>query len=378
MAADDSARQEPDRVDGVPHPREAVALHGQERAETAFLEAWRIGRLHHAWMLTGSRGVGKATLAYRMARRRIAERDERGLLGSPEPPSTLEMDQGDPVAHRVAAGSEPLLHVLRRGHDEKTGKLRTVIRVDDVRALKSFFQLSAADGGWRVAIVDPAEEMNGAAANALLKLLEEPPARSMLILISHAPARLLPTIRSRCRTLKLDALSPADLAVALHDAGVETPADMVPLTALSGGSVGEAARLIALNGPALYERMTRAVASAPGMPRSEMIAIADACAGREAEPVYDLTLRLTDFLLARLARAGALGAPGDPAAPSETAMLTRLSQDEAAARIWADLSGAIQAKASRARAVNLDPAQVMLDIFLDIDDAARKTRARAA
>ncbi|MGB0854828.1 MAG: DNA polymerase III subunit delta' [Pikeienuella sp.] len=368
----------PDRVGDAPHPLATHDLFGQSAAEQSFLEAWSLGRLHHAWLLTGPRGVGKATLAYRMARTRLAhadEGDDGGMFGAPPPPNTLSMDPDHPVMRRMLAGAEPRLFTLRRSVNEKTGKLNTVIRVDDVRRLKDFFQMSAADGGWRVAVLDAADEMNPAAQNAVLKFLEEPPAKTMLILISHAPARLLPTIRSRCRTLALGPLSASDLASALSGAGItELPAPEA-LAALTGGSAGEAVRLMEGNGPQIYGQIVKLLSGAPGMDRPTLIRLADACAGRDAEARYDLTWRLLMLALSRLARAGALGAPQTEAAMGEAAMIARLAPDVHAARIWADTIGEVENRAARARAVNLDPAQVMLDTFFEIDAAARKARA---
>ena len=165
-------------------------------------------RLHHGWLLTGPQGVGKATLAWRIARFLLATPPaEDGLFGSPPPPQTLDIDPEHPVSHRIQALAEPGLAPITRSYDDK-GKLRSQIVVDDIRKLNRFFGLSATDGGRRVVIVDAADDMNVSAANALLKMLEEPPARTTILLISHQPSRLLPTIRSRCRTLRLGPLSP--------------------------------------------------------------------------------------------------------------------------------------------------------------------------
>ena len=173
----DETRPEPDRIEGAPHPRDTASLYGQGVAEARFLEALGSGRMHHAWLITGPRGVGKATLAWRMARVLLTDdpEPEAGLFGAPEPRTSLETDPEHPVIRRIMAGSEPRLFHLRRPWDEKGGRLRAEITVDETRGLKSFFGLSAADGGRRVVLVDAAEEMNTSAANAILKLLEEPP-----------------------------------------------------------------------------------------------------------------------------------------------------------------------------------------------------------
>jgi DNA polymerase-3 subunit delta' len=201
----------------IPHPRQTLSLYGHAEAEQAFLEAYRASRMPHAWLIGGPRGVGKATLAYRMARFVFAH-------PSPTTPSvrnaahlTLPVDH--PVVRRIAAQGHPDLLALERVADEK-GKVPMFIPVDMVRKTIGFFGSTAGEGGWRVCIVDSADEMNAAGANALLKILEEPPAKSLLLVVSHAPGRLLPTIRSRCRRLALRALSPDDVARAAvhHDA----------------------------------------------------------------------------------------------------------------------------------------------------------------
>lgn len=367
---------EPDRLEGAPHPRDTLRLHGQEAAEAAFLDAYRSGRLHHAWMLTGPKGVGKATLAWRLARFLLAEAPaEAGLFGAPPPPDTLDTDPAHPVVRRMAALAEPRLFLMRRGWDEKAGRLKTQITVDEVRRLKSFFQLSAADGGRRVAIVDAADEMNPSAANALLKILEEPPAEVVLILVAHQPARLLPTIRSRCRMLRLAPLAPEPLAAALAAAGSD--ATGAPgLAALAGGSVGEAMRLADRGGLEIYARLVELFDGLPRLDRGKARALGDLAAQRGADDQLDLILTLADLFLARLARSGIAGPPAPEAVPGEARLLARLCPDAAAARSWAELQQVLGTRTRRAAAVNLDPAALVLDMVLRTDETAARMARR--
>jgi DNA polymerase-3 subunit delta' len=369
----DDAIPEPDRVEGARHPRDTVRLIGQEAAETAFLDAYAAGRLHHAWLLTGPLGVGKATLAWRIARFLLATPEDAGggLFGdAPTAPENLDVDPAHPVARRLHAGSEGRLFVLRRAWDEERKRLKTVITVDEVRRLAGFLHLSAPDGGRRAVIVDPADEMNAAAANALLKMLEEPPPGVTFLLVSHQPSRLLPTIRSRCRELRLSALSPADLAAAIAAAGA-TADDGAGLAVLAGGSVGEAIRLANLDGLQTYAAIVALFATLPRLDRPAAIRLAESAAQRGAEERLDLLLALMDLFIARLARAGALGHAAAEAVPGEAALLARLSPDAVAGRRWAGLHQALGARARHGRAVNLDPAALILDMVLKIDEAGR-------
>jgi len=374
----DDPLPEADRAPGAPHPRMTTALIGQSAAEASFLDAWTGGRMHHAWMITGPRGIGKATLAWRIARFLLATPapDDGGLFGEALPkPLTLDIPQDHPVARRMLAGAEPGLFLLRRTYDEKAQRFAADIKVDDARRLKSFFSLSAADGGHRVVIVDAADEMNANAANALLKLLEEPPAQSTILLISHQPSRLLPTIRSRCRALRCAPLAPQDLTTALTAAGIEPPENPIGMAQLAGGSVGEALRLITLDGLKVYADLIRLIGNTPGLDRSAAIAMADRVAGRGKEDLFAQLLGLIDIFLARAARLGATGAAPPEAAPGEAALLARLSPTPAAARVWADLQQSLGAKARHGRAVNLDPSSLILDMVLRIDETAGKLRS---
>lgn len=371
---------EPDCAPGAPHPRATAQIFGHAEAEQGFLEAWVTGRLHHGWLITGPRGVGKATLAWRIARFLLATPDPQddGLFGAPPPPDSLTIDPEHPVARRMLALSEPGLFLLRRGGAGSTeseqdkaraeGRFSTDIRVSEVRKLKDFFALSAADGGRRVVIVDAADELNTNAANAILKLLEEPPARTTLLLVCHQPARLLPTIRSRCRTLRLSPLGTEDMQAALDQAGV-TPAqgDLPGLAELSGGSVGTAIRLDQLDGLALYAELIAILSTDPRPDRNRLLALSNSCAGKAAEDRLDLVLSLTEHLTARLARTGALGvAPTVQAAKGECTLLSRLSQDPARARAWAEAAQRGLDRARHARAVNIDPAALVTDLFLGL------------
>lgn len=363
---------EADRIQGAPHPRETDHLFGQDAAQAEFLSAFNTGRLHHGWMITGPRGVGKATLAWKLARFLLAAPDgDGGLFGAPPPPDTLDVDPDHPVARRIAALSEPRLFLLRRPYDEKGDRLKQDITVEEVRRMKSFFTLSAADGGRRVAIIDSVDEMNTSAANALLKLLEEPPAGVTLFLISHQPSRLLPTIRSRCRELRLAPLAPEPLAAALEQAGGAIAADEAqPLAQLAGGSVGEAFRMTHLEGLSTYQNLIALFDTLPRLDRPRALALADSGTGKGAEPRFDLILTLIDLFLARVAKAGITRQTPPEAAPGEAALIARLAPDQNAARQWAELAQTLGLRARRGKAVNLDPAALLMDMVLKVDETA--------
>ena len=369
--ADPASLPEPDRIEGAPHPRETRALFGHQAAQVDFLDAYRSGRLHHGWLITGPKGIGKATLAWHLARFLLATPDDDGGMFSPPPPETLDIPDDHPVARGMRALAEPRLFLLRRGPNDKRTALSQIISVEEVRKLKSFFTLSAADGGRRAAIVDAADEMNPSAANALLKLLEEPPPGAFFFLIAHQPNRLLPTIRSRCRELRLHSLAPQDLSDALVQAGGQIePEDRQPLAELAGGSVGEAFRLTNSEGLELYATLLRLLSDLPRLDRNRAIALADTASGKQGAERFDMILTLVETFLSRLARAGTIGQTPPEAARDEARLIARLAPDPSAALIWADLSHDLTARARRGKAVNLDPAALLMDTLLKIDETA--------
>jgi DNA polymerase-3 subunit delta' len=361
-AAGEEGRQEADRQTGAPHPRETRRLFGQEAAESQILSAMRAGRLPHALLLTGPRGVGKATLAWAVARFILAGGGAADLRCEPE----------SDVFRLTSGLSHPGLHLVRRPWEEKTGKLRTEIPVDEIRGLRRFFQVSAAHGGARVGLIDAADEMNVAAANALLKLLEEPPADGTLLLVSHRPARLLPTIRSRCHVVRCAPLAPAALSAALAGIEVEPPEDVGALAALTGGSVGGSVRLLAEDGLALYGSVLAVLANGPRLDRPSIVRLAETGASR-----LDLLQELVALALGRMARQAA-GASVGATLPLEEEVFARLARQPEHAAIWASALQAILQRAAHARAVHLDPAQVILDTFLQIDAAAGRAALVAA
>lgn len=381
--AEDAPQPEPDRVEGYPHPRESRSLFGQDRAQDAFLDAWRGGRLHHAWLLRGPQGIGKATLSYRIARALIAQEVPQagGFFGDAEPvvPSNLDVPQDCPVQSRIEAQGEPRLSILRRTPNPTTDRMRNEITVDDVRAMRRFLQLSAADGGWRVIIVDDADQMNRNAANALLKYLEEPPPSCLFLLISHAPAGLLPTIRSRCRTLDLAPLGPDDLAFALQSAGATAPAGAeTALAQLSTGSVGQSLRLMAGDGLQTYGHLIALMSGGQGVDRGAMTQLAEACAGRQNVDRYATVLGLLKILLARLAKVAATAQPPPEAASGEHGLMGAVASQPNQAAEWANTLAGISATTRHAVAVNLDPASTILDTLLTIDSTLTRVRSIAA
>lgn len=365
----DEAIPEPDRIEGAPHPREMPTLFGQDQAQTAFLDAFASGRLHSGWLITGPRGVGKATLAWKIATFLLAE-PEVGLFGE----LVLDVSPDHPDARLIQSGAHPRLALIRRPWDDKTKKLKSDITVDAVRSLKQFFQMSAADGGRRVVIVDAADELNRNAANAILKELEEPPAQTTILLIAHQPSRLLPTIRSRCRELRCAPLSAANLQAALEQAG--HPAEnSEALATLAGGSAGDAIRLLNHDGMALYETIVKTIETVPQINRQAALKLADSCAGRGAETRFAMTLDLMDVFLSRAARAGLMGEPQAQGAPGEARLLARLAPDDRAARRWAALQQDLSNRARHGRAVNLDPAALILDMIFKIEETAQGVAA---
>jgi DNA polymerase-3 subunit delta' len=267
-------------------PRANPELVGHEAAEAALLQAHASGRLPQALLIAGPRGIGKATLAYRLARFLLAQSMEEGrggLFGAPPPPTSLALAPEHPVFRRVAASGHADLLTVERAWDPRRKKLRSEIVIDDTRAIAGFLRLTPAEGGWRIVIVDGADEMNRNAANALLKVLEEPPRQSLFLLVSHAPARVLPTIQSRCRKLTLRPLATDHVIRAAAEAARISPDD-ASLREAADASEGSVARALSLVGGGalkLHQQTRMLLDSLPQVDPRELHALGDALGGSD-------------------------------------------------------------------------------------------------
>ncbi|MGE5166248.1 MAG: DNA polymerase III subunit delta' [Sphingobacteriales bacterium] len=285
-------------------PRETTSLFGHAEAEKALLDAYKTGRIAHAWLIGGPPGIGKATLAYRLARFVLANPDPYSL--EVQKASSLNVDPAHPVARRMAAQAQGDLLVLERVVNEQTGKLYTVIRVDDVRRTVSFFGSTAGEGGWRIAIVDAVDDLQREGANALLKVLEEPPQRSLILLVSNAPGRELPTIRSRCRRLLLRPLEDEDVARALAEATGRAPqdAEIQQAVAAAEGSVGRALGLLEGQALALRQRVLDLLVQLPDVDPRALHALGDAMGGADPKVLDAFMDLINGWLSARLGEMG--------------------------------------------------------------------------
>lgn len=375
-----SDEDETDALDGpagIPPPRLNPGLVGHEAAERALLDAFRSERLSHAWLICGPRGIGKATLAYRFARFLLGQGGAAtgGLFGSlpAAVPETLYVDPASPLFRRVAAGGHADLMVVERGFtDDTRQKLRTEIVVADVRRIGGFLAMTPAEGGWRVVIVDAADEMNPSAMNAVLKVLEEPPPRSVLLLVCHNPGRLLPTVRSRCRRLVLNPLGEEAVAGLLtrFDPAMAA-ADALALARLAEGSVGRALTLAGEGGLDLYRDLIGLLSTLPNLDILALHTFADRLSRPAADSAFRTVTELLQNWLGRLIRAGAAAtAGGGMQNEAETALAARLLAAGGLER-WLEVWEKITTLLARTDGANLDRKSVILNAVLTIDKAGR-------
>ncbi|MGP1394272.1 MAG: DNA polymerase III subunit delta' [Inquilinaceae bacterium] len=366
-------------TDGVaaapPPPRANPVLIGHEVAEGTLRDAAVSGRLAHAWMIAGPPGIGKATLAFRFARFMLSGGAEQGtgLFGGDGdgPPGTLELAPDHPVFRRTAAGGHADLLTVERPMDDARKTRSAEIPVAEVRRVVPFLRLTPGEGGWRVVVIDEAERMNRNAANALLKILEEPPPRALLLLVTNAPGRLLPTIRSRCRRLVLDPLSEDAVQGFLRRAAPDlSDTDLVSLARLADGSPGRALALLEEEGLDLFRTLIDLIEGLPRLDLPRIHKLGDQLAPPAAERTYRAVTELLVWWLERLVRAHAHGAPPSEVVAGEAALMRRLAGTRGLDP-WLEVWEKCRRLFVRADSANLDRKQTVLQAFLSLEAAAR-------
>ncbi len=356
-----------------PMPRTNPDLLGHEGAERCLFDVWQSGRLPHAWLITGPRGVGKATLAYRFARFVLAGGE---TAATPDAASPLYLAPTHPVFQRTAIGSHGDLLVIENG-DEGGGRKRREISVEESRRIGPFLTMTAAEGGWRVVVVDSADEMNRAAGNAMLKLLEEPPARALLLIVSHNPGRVLPTIRSRCRHLALRPLQEEHMMRLLRDQRPDLEAaTLEALVQLAGGSLGNALRLAEVGGTELYRELLGLLQTLPELDVPLLHEFAGRVSGPRAGESWPVVTDLLSQWLTGLIKRHALGRDMPEIVGGEAA-LGRQLQAGANLAEWVEVWEKISRLSAEAERSHLDRKQVLLNVFHTLERAVRQPAAPA-
>ncbi|WP_034994894.1 DNA polymerase III subunit delta' [Beijerinckia mobilis] len=359
MATETDENFEADRHAGTRRPRETMDLLGHEEVEAALLEAYRSGRLPQALLVGGTMGIGKATLAWRLARFLLAHPDPSS--GEVKGAGSLALAPDHPVAHQVAALAHPDLVLLRREWNERGKKAYSEIRVDDVRRTTHLFQQAAGAGGYRIAIIDSVEDLNNSGANALLKLIEEPPPRSLFVLVSHRPGHVLPTLRSRCRRVLLKPLAAANLAAIIPTLGapwkdLEAALDPSHLLSLAEAARGSLHPLLRRLDPAVRSVeaiLDRLLNALPRVDWRGVHLLADQVTADSDTNLEILHLAILDWLDARL------HAQARNDGNEQSGSLAPLAE------VWEKATDALR----EAEALNLDKRQLILTLFTHLAEA---------
>jgi DNA polymerase III subunit delta' len=343
------ARSDSDEDTGEPHPRATTVLFGHVPAEAALLAAYRSARMPHGFLLAGPKGIGKATLAYRMARFVFAHPDPRDR--EVQLATSLAVDAKNPVIRRITAQAQPDFLVIQRTVNDR-GVLHKQIAVEDVRRTVAFFGSTAGAGGWRIAIVDAVDDLNRSGANALLKVLEEPPERALVLLVSHSAARVPATLRSRCRILSLRPLAQEDVAAAAaavtgSDAG---DPNIMAAAAAADGSVARALAFLNEGSLALRQQALDLLNRLPSLDPKALHALGDALQGTDPQPLTAFVDTVNGWLSQRLNGGRA-----------ELGRLVRL----------AEASERINASARDAETYNLERKPLVFSVFDLLAEATR-------
>jgi len=342
---------EVDALPGYPLPHQRHQLIGHRRTEQKLLDAYRSQRLHHAWILGGPKGIGKATLAFRFARFVVANPDRFGPDVAAA--TDLAVSTEHTVSRQLSAGGHPNILHLRRPWDEKAKRFKADLPVDQVRRTVTFFGTTASAKAWRLCIVDAADEMNASSANALLKILEEPPERCLFLVLSHAPGRLLPTIRSRCRRIDLAPLSEQDVAQGLSDMASHAlpgPDDLREIARAADGSLRSAVTLLSGDGLAIARGVKLLADNAAQLDLAAVHSLADLVAARGQTDNWQNFQHIVEIWLHERMRRDL-----DESLPKAHGLI----------EIWERTNQAIR----DSDALNLDRKQVVLDFFFALRTA---------
>ncbi len=340
-------------------------LYGQTRAEKEFLESVQSENIHHAWLLSGKKGVGKASFAYRAAA--FLLQGERNFDSE-----NVKLDEQSRALPLVKGLSHPDLLVLRRPWDEKSKKYKEMITVEESRRVSAFFEHHAGFGGWRICIIDALDEMNETAANALLKTLEEPPEKCIFFLICHSVGNILPTIISRCRKLAFQPLTEADISEILRikDAnGLFSEDERMACSFLGEGSAGRAVDLLENNGLELYKQMVTLLMTLPDLPAEQLHELCDRVS-QDKNSLASFISLYSDWLH-RLIRYAATDISPTPLFEGEEKLYLRLKDTLPLERL-VELWESLQKEYSQTLELNLDSRQFLLECFFSLASQWRK------
>lgn len=362
MSSAETIEELPD-IDGDNPPRFTRILTGHAKPQADFLAALNGGRMPHAWLLTGPKGVGKATFAYLAARLVLS-----GASSSAMSPA-LESDD----AHLLEEGAHPDLFVLKREYNPKTQKFRGDIPVEAARDLKQSFNLSAGRGGWRVAIIDSIDDMNKNGVNALLKLIEEPPEKCLFLIVCHNPGRVLDTIRSRCRMLPFNTLDESDLQSIVH-ARIEgsDPNEVAASAFLAQGSAGYALMLCEEGGFDLYREMIEVLETAPQLDVEKLHCLAGRFGARAGPEQFSIFCFLLSGWLHRYVRCASTGSGFQPVFEGEEALVTRLLSSGLGVEPFVALWEKVEQDSRAVATLNLDKKQAVLEWMTGFANVSRK------
>ena len=352
-----------DYAAGPPPPIANPDLFDHAEAEVAFLDSFKTGRLPHAWLISGPSGIGKATLAFRIARfiltRQNSPENSAGLFDDSVnrySPTSLAVDITDPICRRIISGAHADFLCIQPSIDEKTGKRRNEITVDEVREVSSFFSKTPAEGGWRVIVIDSADELNLNAANAALKVLEEPPKRALLLLTSNNPAKLLPTIRSRCRRLNLNSLCSDTISEFIRKYNNQiTSEDVKQLAELASGSIGRALALSRDSGLDIYREVDFILATLPELDIPRLHQLGDKLNREKSSIVFEQTFDIINCWLIKVI--------------TDLAVNKKSSVDP-----WFEVWENTGSLLNQTKELNLDPKQAILNTFIAIRNSTNYQR----